>query len=92
MDVTFRKIDGNSFRKFKARCAELGISMGDGFNEAVSSWMGEKIISTHIPARQKQDIHTLTDLGSHIHMLSQNKEFGGIGKVFKKTKEAKRRR
>ncbi|MEK6843275.1 MAG: hypothetical protein AABY04_02205 [Candidatus Micrarchaeota archaeon] len=78
MDVTFRKIDGNHFRKFKAKCAEIGISMGDGFNEAVASWMGEKAIATHLPPRQKQDIHLLTDLGSHMHILSQKKEFGEI--------------
>lgn len=69
MDVTFRKIDGAVFRKFKARCAEIGVPMGDGFDQAASKWLGEVSLPAKLAKDSVKDIHMLTDLGAHIHEL-----------------------
>ncbi|HLC48347.1 MAG TPA: hypothetical protein VJI13_04705 [Candidatus Norongarragalinales archaeon] len=71
MDVTFRKIDSAIFRKFKARCAEIGISMGEGFNQAGLNWLGEVGMPAKLAQDSSKDIHMLTDLGAHIHNLHQ---------------------
>ncbi|MEK6954735.1 MAG: hypothetical protein AABX01_07015 [Candidatus Micrarchaeota archaeon] len=69
MDVTIRRLDELLFRQFKARCAEMGISMGGGFNKATRLFLGE---NANIPRQKKaveRDLHTLTDLSQHIHEL-----------------------
>ncbi|MFH1750683.1 MAG: hypothetical protein ABH863_03320 [Candidatus Micrarchaeota archaeon] len=80
MDVTFRKINSATFRRFKARCAESGISMGEGFNHAASKWLGESRYAGKISKESSRDIHILTDLGSHIHDLHRNQNPSDGGK------------
>ncbi len=69
MDVTFRRIDGSVFRKFKARCAELDMSLGEGFNMAAKHWIGGVSVSRKLHIEANKDLHTLTDLGMHIQEL-----------------------
>lgn len=39
MDVTIRNVEDAVFRNFKAKCAEMDISMGEGFDFAIAHWL-----------------------------------------------------
>ncbi|MFH1442739.1 MAG: hypothetical protein ABIG96_01780, partial [Candidatus Micrarchaeota archaeon] len=57
------------FRKFKAKCAERDLSMGEGFNSAAKHWAGGLVLSKVEEKGQRKDLHILNDLGGHLHEL-----------------------
>ncbi len=69
MDITIRKVNSDAFRKFKAHCAEAGVQMGDGFGDAVLAWLGNSQFTTKNIREHKQNLHTLNDLGAHLHAM-----------------------
>ncbi len=79
MDATFRNLDDAKFRKFKAKCAELGQPLGRVLSELMGDYARGKISiklqpelgpSTH-SAGGKPKAHTMHDLSDHIRLLHQ---------------------
>ena len=62
MDITIRNMDEKSFRRFKAKCAESGTTLGDALSE---------LMSRHSPSRKEKtdSSHKLTDFSEHLRKL-----------------------
>ena len=42
MNVLIKNVDGEAFRRFKARCAERGMHLGEAVTLAIKNWAPEK--------------------------------------------------
>jgi hypothetical protein len=75
MDVTIRNVNDDLFRNFKAKCAEIGISMGEGFDQLSSSWLANSNSAPKKETYEKEpnskfpDMHKMNDLSGHIRKL-----------------------
>lgn len=87
MDVTFRGIDEAVFRKFKAKCAEAGISMGQGFNLSAAKWIGGFVATAKEQKEWNKDTHLLRDLSLHLHELHRKEGGGAVGAPARKGKK-----
>ncbi len=82
MDVTLRNVDDKAFRRFKSRCAEAGITMGEAVGALMFSYSPPRK-AVHAAARgATSHPHQIRDLGEHLRLL-RSKDFarGGRGKL-----------
>ncbi|MFH1107012.1 MAG: hypothetical protein V1787_03885 [Candidatus Micrarchaeota archaeon] len=66
MDVTLRNVDENAFRRFKARCAEKGVTMGEAVSRIMASSPSR---APALPEKTTAHYPGMRDLGDHIRML-----------------------
>lgn len=77
MDATFRNLGEESFRKFKAKCAQHGLPMGGVLSELMAQWAAGKVhvkLGPDVGASTrslsgKRQAHTMRDLGDHLRLL-----------------------
>ena len=78
MDVTLRNVEERAFRKFKAMCAEGGVTMGEAVSALMVSYSPPKKTG-RMTANKAVHLHQIRDLGEHIRLL-RSKDFARGGR------------
>lgn len=72
MDATIRNLNASAFRKFKAKCAEENVTMGEAASLLMEAWCNDKVrLGGHLRLPSTRKAHVMKDLSEHLHTLRQ---------------------